>query len=314
MVTVSAPGKLMLLGEHAVVYGQPCLVTAINRRLTVSMEQRDDGEVDIEAPDASDTRFVEKAITAGCAAWGIVHHGLSIKTQSELGMYGLGSSAAVTVATLQALATLFQKTVQKKELFRVAKQVVVDVQGMGSGFDVAASIWGGTLYFADWGKTIGEIHARYRESNDQTISAMPLVVGYTGTKADTVSLVADVAKKKAQYPEKVDRIFQAIGTLVTQAKDIIVKKDWERLGTLFTFNQEYLRDLGVSTQRLEDLISAAKQAGALGAKLSGAGGGDCMIGIVTRDKRDATRKAIEQVGGQNLDVKTGAEGVRMETI
>ena len=302
MITVSAPGKLMLLGEHAVVYGQPCLVTAINRRLTVSMEQRDDGKVDIEAPDVSDTRFVEEAIIAGCAAWGIMHHGLSIKTKSELGMYGFGSSAAVTVATLQALATLFQKTIQKKDLFTVAKHVVVNVQGVGSGFDVAASVWGGTVYFSEGGNVIESLE----------VDAVPIIVGYTGTKADTVSLVTDVAKKKAQYPEKVERIFQAIGTLVTQAKDVIVKKDWERLGTLFTFNQEYLRDLGVSTQRLEDLISAAKAAGALGAKLSGAGGGDCMVGIVTRDKRDATRKAIEQVGGQNLDVKTGAEGVRIE--
>lgn len=300
------------MGEHAVVYGQPCLVTAINRRLTVSMEQRDDGKVDIEAPDASDTRFVEKAIIAGCAAWGIVHHGLSIKTQSELGMYGLGSSAAVTVATLQALATLFQKTVQKKELFRVAKQVVVDVQGMGSGFDVVASILGGTLYFADWGKTIGEIHARYRESNDQTISFMPLVVGYTGTKADTVSLVADVAKKKAQYPEKVDRIFQAITKLVEEAKSRMLEGDWERVGKLMDFNQEYLRDLGVSSEKLEALISAAKKAGAWGAKLSGAGDGDCMIAIGANDKKEAIQKTITEAGGEVVDITANAEGVKVE--
>lgn len=304
------------MGEHAVVYGQPCLVTAINRRLTVSMEQRDDGKVGIEAPDVSDTRFVEKAITAGCAAWGIVHHGLSIKTQSELGMYGLGSSAAVTVATLQALATLFQKTVQKKELFRVAKQIVVDVQGMGSGFDVAASIWGGTLYFADWGKTIGEIHARYRESNDQTISTMPLVVGYSGTKANTVSLVGDVAKKKAQYPEKVDRIFQEIAKLVKEAKSRMLEGDWERVGKLMDFNQEYLRDLGVSSEKLEAMISAAKKAGAWGAKLSGAGGGDCMIALHPDGVQGklAIAKAIQEVGGQVIDVHANAPGVRTETI
>lgn len=311
-IIVSAPGKLMLLGEHAVVYGQPCLVTAINRRITVSMEQRNDSTVTIDAPDVTDTRFVKHAIATGCAVWNIAHRGLFIKTKSELGRYGFGSSAAVTAATLYALAELFQKTISKQDLFAVAKQVVIEVQGAGSGFDVAAAVWCGTLYFADGGKTIGKINARYRESNDQTISVIPLIVGYSGTKANTVSLVADVAKKKMQYPEKVDRIFQAIATLVEEAKIKMSEGDWERVGKLMDFNQEYLRDLGVSSEKLETLISAAKTAGAWGAKLSGAGGGDCMIAVADSDKREAIRKAITEVGGEVIDVVADAEGVKIE--
>src|SRR3989344_1628214 len=235
MIAVSAPGKLMLLGEHAVVYGYPCLVTAVNKRLTVTMEQTNDGKVVIEAQQSPDTRFVEEAVKQGTAAWGIRHHGLRITTTSELGNYGLGSSAAATVATLKALAVLFQKEISDRELFELGRRVVVAVQGNGSGFDVAASVWGGTLYFADGGKTIQPIE----------LEELPLLVAYSGVKADTVNLVAAVAQKRKQYPERVERIFESIGKLVLQAKEALMKQDWERFGTYMDFNQEYLRDLGV---------------------------------------------------------------------
>lgn len=302
MVTVSAPGKLMFMGEHSAVYGYPCIVTAISRRITVFMEERSDGKVAVDAPEVTDTRFVEHAIVSGCAAWGIMHHGLFVRTKSELGMYGFGSSAAVTVATLFALAELFHKIISKKDLFAVAKQVVMDVQGIGSGFDVAAAIWGGTIYFTDGGDGIESLRA----------DTLSIAVGYSGTKANTVLLVADVAKKKAQYPKKVDRIFQGIAKLVDEVKLRIVDSDWERVGKLMDFNQEYLRNLGVSSEKLETLISAAKNAGALGAKLSGAGGGDCMIAIAGRDKQEDIRNAIEQAGGEVVDIIAHAEGVKVE--
>ena len=299
MITVSAPGKLMLMGEHAVVYGYPCLVTAVDRRLTVSMEETADGMVTIDAPESNNTRFVTEAITIGTAAWGINHHGLHLATKSELGNYGLGSSAGATVATLKALAVLFQKEVSNRELFELGRRVVVAVQGNGSGFDVAASVWGGTLYFADGGKTIQPIE----------LEELPLLVAYSGVKADTVNLVAAVAQKRKQYPERVERVFESIGKLVLQAKEALMKQDWERFGKYMDFNQEYLRDLGVSTQKLESFISAAKHAGALGAKLSGAGGGDCVIALATKDKKQETRNALEEVGGEVLELVPNAEGV-----
>ena len=141
---------------------------------------------------------------------------------------------------------------------------------------------------------------------------MPLVVGYTGVKADTKTFIADVAAKRAREPEKVERIFAAIAKIVEEAKIKMLEGDWERVGRLMDFNQEYLRDLGVSSEKLEVLISAAKRAGAWGAKLSGAGGGDCMIVLGPRDKRDVIRKAIEGAGGEVINVSPNAEGVRIE--
>lgn len=281
MTKVSAPGKLMLLGEHAVVYGYPSIVTAISERLFV-----EPGEPQ------GDTRFIDAAIQM----WG--NKNIKISARSSFsGKYGFGSSSAVTVATLKML----KPDVDNQTLFDAAYKIVLDVQGAGSGFDVAAAVYGGTLYYVK-GKTIEVLD----------VSDMPLVVGYTGEKADTATLVKQVEAKKAANPEKVDRIFTAIASLVEEAKGKMIEGDWERVGRLMDFNQEYLRDLGVSSEKLESLISAAKEGGAWGAKLSGAGGGDCMIALAPSDKRDAICKAIENAGGEVIDVKASAEGVRIE--
>jgi len=275
------------------------------------MEETDDHTVTIDAPASRDTRFVSEAVTQGIARWGIVHHGVRLATHTELGNYGLGSSAAATVASLKALAVLFQKEVTERELFELAHRVVVAVQGRGSGFDVAASVCGGTLFFAEAGRIIEPL----------SVKELPLVVGFTGVKADTPTLMEHVAWKKEKNPQKVERIFAAIARLVDEAKIRMLEGDWERVGRLMDFNQEYLRDLGVSSEKLESLISAAKHAGALGAKLSGAGVGDCMIALAPgspserlgRSSREQIAKAIEAAGGYVVDVRANAPGVRVET-
>lgn len=280
MKTVSAPGKLMLLGEHAVVYGYPCIVTAISERLSVS-----------EGAAVGDTRFLDAAI----ALWGSDEK-LSA-TSSFSGTYGFGSSSAVTVAALKFL----RQEADNKTLFDAAYKIISDIQGTGSGFDVAAAVFGGTLYYIK-NKSIEPLN----------IKDMPLVVGYSGVKSDTVEFVDMVAKKREQYPEKVDRIFQGIAKIVEEAKKKMLEGDWERVGRLMDFNQEYLRDLGVSSEKLESLISAAKGAGAWGAKVSGAGGGDCMIAFVPPDKRQMVEDAITKAGGEVVHVTPNAEGVRIE--
>lgn len=296
MMTVSAPGKLMLMGEHAVVYGYPSLVTAINQRLYVTLGEK--------KASPGDTRFID----AVARLWGTPQTVLSASSTFS-GVYGFGSSSAVTVAALKAI----RPDTDNKTLFEAALRIVQDIQGVGSGFDVAAAVYGGTLYFITPGKVIEEIHARHRESSDQTVSDMPLIVGYTGVKADTTTLIRQVAEKRDKNPEKVERIFQGIAKLVDDAKQKMHEGDWERVGKLMDFNQEYLRDLGVSSEKLEAMISVAKKAGAWGAKLSGAGGGDCMICLARNDTQEVVRKAITAMGGQVIDVRPNAEGVRVES-
>lgn len=281
-MTTSAPGKLMFMGEHAVVYGYPCIVTAISERLYLT-----------EGISSGDTRFIDAAIKL----WGNPETKLSAKSLFS-GKYGFGSSSAVTVAALKYL----KPKATNKEVFDAAFKIVLDIQGTGSGFDVAAATYGGTLYYIK-NKTIEPL----------AIKEMPLIVGYTGVKADTKMLIADIAVKREKEPEKVNRIFQGIAKLVEEAKTKMVEGDWERVGTLMNFNQEYLRNLGVSSHKLESLISAAKNAGAWGAKLSGAGVGDCTIALTAPEKRKAVEDAITNAGGEVVHVLPNAPGVRLET-
>jgi len=304
MTTVSAPGKLMLMGEHAVVYGYPCIVTAVSERLQVSMEETTDGNITIDAPQVKNTRFVNQAIIDGTNTWNILHKGLRIKTQSNFSnCYGFGSSSAVTVATLFALAQVFRNNVTQKQLFDTAYKTVLSIQGVGSGFDVAAATYGKTLLYIKGGSTLDELPWNLNTNG------VSLVVGYSGVKADTTIIVKEVAKKREEQLERVDRIFEAIGKLVVQAKEAGDKNDWETVGKLMNFNQEYLRDLGVSTEKLDAMILGAMKAGAYGAKLSGAGGGDCVIALVSKGKKETVEQAITQSGGTIVSVQTGTEGV-----
>ncbi len=305
MIRARAPGKLMLMGEHAVMYGQPCLVTAIDAYLDVCIDQTHDGQIRIEAPQTDDdARFIREALRIGCHKLHIHHTGLLVQTTSQLTGYGLGASAASTVATLKALAERFGKNITDKQLFSLAYQAVLAVQKKGSGFDVAASVWGGTLCYQNQGEVIEQL----------TIpTALPLVVGFSGTKKETVPLIEAVAKKHEEYPDAVNRIMEAIGKLVVQAKHALLASDVVSFGKFMDFNHEYLRDLGVSSERLEAMIAKAKGARALGAKLSGAGAGDCMIALHPEGDagKRAVAEAIEQAGGTVLQIASHAEGVHI---
>lgn len=319
-VKVSAPGKLMLLGEHAVVWGRPCLVMAVERRLKIGLEKLKEKFLEIEAPSvgiaryrknlselgqnnpSKKARFVEMTVKHFTQKFGL-NFGVGIKTEDGQPLnYGLGSSAAVTVAVFKGLAELSRKRLGKKELFDLAYKTILDVQGVGSGFDIAAAIYGGTIYFKIAGKEIEKI----------ADFDLPIVIGWTGVKADTPTLVRKVAQEKENHPQIIKNIFDKITLLVEEGKKTILAKDWLRLGELMNINQKLLENLGVNTPRLAKLIYAARQAGALGAKLSGAGGGDCMIALVDEKDRKDVEEAIENAGGEIIKAKIGAEGARIE--
>ena len=144
------------------------------------------------------------------------------------------------------------------------------------------------------------------------VKELPMVVGYTGVKADTPTLVRQVAELKRKHPVKVERWFKEIEGITKEARRLLLSGEWQEVGRLMSENQIWLDELGVSSVELDQLIKAAREAGAEGAKLSGAGGGDCMISLVKEEKKQKVEKAIEKAGGEVLRVKLGAAGVRRE--
>lgn len=322
-VTVSAPGKLMLLGEHAVLYGKPCLVTTVNQRMKATVELTNNSSFQLNAPDVKVTnyqkimselgkgeipkgaKFVEMALYNYYNRYKYYtkRGGVCISTKSEFSSeFGFGSSSASTVCVIKALSELTGKKLSNNQIFDLAYKTVLDTQGKGSGFDVAAAVYGGTVYFVTPGKIIEPLK----------INSLPLIVGYSGIKFDTVRLIDEVAQKAKKYPSLINNIYDQIGQLVDQAKKAILKKDWGTLGELMNFNEGYLAILGVEGKKLSSMIYAARDAGAYGAKLSGAGIGDCMIVLHSVQSKLSVKKAIESQGGKVIDVKTNVEGVRIE--
>ncbi len=347
-VIVSAPGKLMIMGEHAVVYGHSCIATAVGQRMYATVERFDESVFVLDAPDVAlenyekpmmdigkgdmpkGVRFVEIA-TRNFLATHPWTGGVHVSIRSEFAStFGFGSSSAATVCVLKALFVLCEIEHNANDIFSLAFKTVLDVQGKGSGFDVAAAVYGGTFSYS------------VERGMMESLPTVPLVIGYSGTKADTVRLIDDVARRGEERGGWED-IYKKIGELVGMAIDsfflwpsakertkesayapipasgpppaahVIPDGSFYRsLGDLMNENQRLLEILGVNIPKLDAMIAAARGAGAYGAKLSGAGGGDCMIALVDEDKRSEVSDAITQAGGHVIDVDVGVEGVRVE--
>lgn len=305
----------MLFGEHAVIYNRPCIVASVEHRISVSIEKRNDNNLILDAPELNienknisdlekthlkKVSFILTAIRNFFKKYD-VKSGLDIKTKSEFSdKIGLGSSSAVIVAAIKGLSELFKIKMNEKEIFNLSYKTVLDVQGLGSGFDVAAAVYGGILFFKTGGEIIKPID----------IKNIPLIIGYTGIKADTPTLVKMVANQLSKEPNKINDVFNEIEDIVNLVKTEIENKDWKKVGHFMNLNQDLLRKLGVSSKELENLIKASLDAGAYGAKLSGAGGGDCMIAITDQGNFYNVKKAIEKAGGSVINAKIPAKGVR----
>ncbi|MCE1254787.1 MAG: mevalonate kinase, partial [Anaerolineae bacterium] len=309
-------------GDHAVVYHYPCLVTAVDLRVNVTVEPITAQEISIETPALKETRqtrivslnelsglqtydagtaFVTAAVQQLYQKFSL-KQGLKITTAGPRISFGLGSSSAVTVATVYALAHLFNLNLEKQDLFDLAYAAVLAVQKVGSGFDVASAVYGGTIY--------------YCASKSQPLPLMnyPLVIGYSGEKVSTTNLVNQVAALRERHPQVVEPIFQSIGQITEQARLALLVQDWPVLGELMNLHQGLLVSIGVSTLELEKLIYAARSSGAYGAKLSGAGGGDCMYALVNAARRADVETALTEAGGTLVPFQSNAEGARVETV
>ncbi len=322
MITVSAPGKLFLLGEHAVVYDGKCLVTAVDSRLRMTLSRQNSATLTITAPDvgldkwsAPLTTVVSKTDFSGpsafiesCVALFYRQYpfaeGLQIETASDFGAtLGLGSSSATVAAAVFGLASLLNVDLSRRQLFDMGVEAIQQVQHLGSGADLAAAIYGGTLYYSNQSP---------RDITPLDINDLPLLVVYSGAKAGTVSYVKQVRQLRDERPTIIQPIIATMLTIVDAGREALENHDWEHLGQLMNIQHGLLHGVGVDTLSLAEIVFAARDAGAMGAKLSGAGGGDCAIILCQPDQCISVRAALELAGKRVLDFKPNAAGVHLE--
>jgi mevalonate kinase len=323
-VVASAPAKVILFGEHFVVYGEPAIVLAIDKRAYAKVENRTDKRIFLRStnlglavsidnrsfrteqgdPKEAKLRFepVELAVEKVLEKYG-ERVGVNVEITSTVPVAaGLGSSAAVVTAVATAMSALLDMDMSKEEIFKIAYEAEKLVHGTPSGVDPAISTFGGTLlYQMDTGFKPLEVR-----------TDIPIVIGDTGVERSTRVQVEKVKEMKEKYPQIMQPIMSAAREIVLRALDAFKKSDLETLGGLMNLNQALLYGVGVSDESLEWLINAARKAGALGAKLTGAGGGGCMIALTTNDKLQQVSEAIQRAGGRPFMARKTDEGARIE--
>jgi len=328
MVTSSAPGKVYLFGEHAVVYGEPAVPCAIERRARVTVTRRESGlrvhaadltldgftvEYDGDATDRPDVDVSDSLVQAGIGyvnealaqardAAGVEDVGFDVTVESDIPLgAGIGSSAAVAVAAIDAASRELGIQLDRGEIADRAYRVEHEVQdGQASRADTFCSTMGGA--------------ARVEGDDCATIDApdLPFVIGYDGGAGDTGALVAGVRRLKDEYDFAADTV-SAIGDLVRRGERALVQGDVEEIGRLMNFNHGLLSALGVSSRSLDAMVWAARDADALGAKLTGAGGGGCIVAL---DDTTETTTALEYTPGceDAFRAALDTEGVRTEEV
>lgn len=327
-LTVSAPGKLFLLGEHAVVYDGTCLITAVDTRLRMNLTRRASTTptLHISAPDIGlqnwsirldallqknhfegKSSFIESCVTLFFRRFlttSTFNEDLFIETHSDFDpKFGLGSSSATVAACLFGLAQLYQFDLSATELFEMGLVAIQQVQKLGSGADLAAAIYGGTLYYAN---------RPPRQITPLENVELPLLVVYSGEKAGTVNYVRQVEALKKRHPAVIDPIIETMLKIVEAGRDALMTKDWVSFGELMNIQHGLLHALGVDTPSLAEIVLTARQAGAYGAKLSGAGGGDCAIVLVDEAQSSDVCAAMKVIGKHVLNLRVNAPGVQVD--
>ena len=325
MVTASAPGKVYLFGEHAVVYGEPAVPCAIERRARVTVEERDDGttvhlddltidgftiEYTGDASEGPDVDVSESLVEAGVGyineaieqardAAGVDDVGFEINVESSIPLgAGLGSSAAVVVAVIRAATAELGVELSDREVADRAYQVEHAVQdGEASRADTFCSAMGGAV------RVEGDDCRRI-----DGVDNLPFVIGYDGGAGDTGALVAGVRQLREEYDFAADTV-EAVGDIVRQGERALKAGDLVELGELMDFNHGLLSALGVSSRSLDSMVWAAREAGAHGAKLTGAGGGGCITAL---DPTPETLTALRFTPGceEAFRAELATDGVR----
>jgi mevalonate kinase len=321
----SAPAKVILFGEHFVIYGNPAILASIGKRISVSactiVGNKDKiairSDIGIAGQYNKDGEF--NTLEGGMKAKAVLDPlytaikrvllvrnkktGIKIGISSEVPPgVGLGSSAASCVATVAAVYSLFQKKPSRQKICKLAIESERLIHKRTSGADCYVSTFGGLIQYHSTSKGFKKLEVKRR--------SLPLVVASTGIKHSTADLVAVVKRFK-------DRDHILFESLAKQAKDIclqactaLASARCDRVGELMNENQIILQQIGVSHYKAEDLIDMCIKAGAVGAKITGAGGGGSVIALAAT-KQESTKIAsrVKAAGYQSFEVEIDYRGL-----
>jgi mevalonate kinase len=301
MTHASAPGKIILFGEHAVVYGRPALavpVTQVHADVDVSDAPRPG--IWIEAPDVN-LQAELNTLPSDHPIASVIHNflfllrvsrfpNLAIRIISTIPVAsGLGSGAAVTVALTRALAAHLKYAMVDEEVNAFTYEIEKIHHGTPSGIDNTVVTYARPVYFVK-GQPIETL---------QVGKPFTIVIADTGISAPTKESVGDVRRLWMNDRSRWETVFDKIGEISFTARRAIEAGKPELLGELMNENHAVLKTLTVSSAELDTLVEAAQRAGALGAKLSGGGRGGNMIALVEAEKAETVSRTLREAGARN---------------
>jgi mevalonate kinase len=301
MSKASAPGKIILFGEHAVVYGQPALAVPVTQvqaevridkifspgiRINAPSIQLNE-KLDALAPDHPLAATVRNTLDA-LEVDSLNNAAILIRSNIPVAS-GLGSGAAVSVAIIRALAKQLKKTLTNEQVSALAYETEKLYHGTPSGIDNTVVTYARPVYFIK-GHPIEILQVK---------KPFTIVIGDTGVPASTKESVRDVRVQQHKRTERYETLFAAIGSIADTARQLIESGMPESLGPLMDENHALLRNMKVSSPELDNLVETARKAGALGAKMSGGGRGGNMIALVQTGKAGAVARALKEAGATN---------------
>ncbi|MBE2251516.1 MAG: mevalonate kinase [Myxococcus sp.] len=294
-LTSFGPGKVILLGEHGVVYGQPALAAPISRGVRAWAVPSTRCSVEVPGGlSAEHAATLERAFARAAKVTGRPKVLVTLESDLPVSM-GLGSSAALSVAVARVLLEAKgARPATRKQVEAVALEMEKAFHGTPSGVDHTTSARGELVLFR-------------RGSAKVVRSPIPVrvLVAIVGERPSTKATVGALRERQARWPERYGRLFREIGRLAREGAEAVSGGDLESLGDLMNVNQGLLNAAGLSSEGLEAMVYRLRRFGALGAKLTGAGGdGGAVLGLfrepeplVARLKREGVTCFVSQLAG-----------------
>jgi len=311
----SAPGKVILSGEHAVVYGNPCLVAAIDLRSEASAEVVQGEKIEVISDRLGRQVFdleprpsnLELGLFPIASVAGSVlkragkRKGLKISVSSQIPPgSGLGSSASVFVAVASACSNALELGLGLEDVAELAAEGERRVHFNPSGVDVEVAINGGVMTFRK-GHPIERVNFP---------EGMKLVIGFSGISRKTGDMVKRVAELAESSKDRFDLCLRALSEVTARMRTALASSDLVELGRMMLLNHAVLCLMGVSTDTLDRLVNSAISSHAFGAKLTGAGGGGSIVAVCSPGDEGGVAQKIRESGGIPFVVSISREGVR----